>query len=149
MPDKQPKTWNDRFRFMKKTLGHDNAYISDKSGNTTDSVKSMTQPSKELSRTMKYAIVVFEETLKLKNSLLKKRTKISKDSLLSIGCKHSHKDYYYYEVQENLNIDVKLNPMSVRIVFDTDDQELERTLEYIDEITTLLTGLTGKTDFHK
>lgn len=52
--------WHDRFKAMKKALGYDNKDIADIIGNTPDSVKSTTQPNKDLPRWLKLAIVVFE-----------------------------------------------------------------------------------------
>jgi len=45
---------------MKKALGYDNKDIADIIGNTPDSVKSTTQPNKDLPRWLKLAIVIFE-----------------------------------------------------------------------------------------
>lgn len=45
---------------MKKTLGYTNKDIAEIIGNTEDSVKSTTQPNKEIPRWLKLAIVVFE-----------------------------------------------------------------------------------------
>ena len=49
---------------MKKGLGLTNSDIADIIGNTSDSVKSTTQPNKELPRWLKLAIVVFERMSK-------------------------------------------------------------------------------------
>jgi hypothetical protein len=49
---------------MKSALKLTNADISDIIGNTSDSVKSTTQPNKELPRWLKLAIVVFERMSK-------------------------------------------------------------------------------------
>ena len=58
--------WHDRFKAMKKGLGLTNSDIADIIGNTSDSVKSTTQPNKELPRWLKLAIVVFERMSKQK-----------------------------------------------------------------------------------
>ena len=52
--------WHDRFKQMKKALGLNNQDIADITGNTSDSVKSTTQPNKDLPRWLKLAIVVYE-----------------------------------------------------------------------------------------
>ena len=52
--------WYERFKEMKSELGLTNSDIADIIGNTPDSVKSTTQPNKELPRWLKLAIVVFE-----------------------------------------------------------------------------------------
>tara|TARA_R110000868_G_scaffold387445_1_gene656012 strand:- start:135 stop:335 length:201 start_codon:yes stop_codon:yes gene_type:complete len=57
-------TWHDRYKAMKKGLNLTNADISDIIGNTSDSVKSTTQPNKELPRWLKLAIVVYERMSK-------------------------------------------------------------------------------------
>ena len=59
--------WHDRFKAMKKGLGLTNSDIADIIGNTPDSIKSTTQPNKELPRWLKLAIVVFERMSKQKN----------------------------------------------------------------------------------
>jgi len=52
--------WHDRYKEMKSSLNLTNADISDIIGNTPDSVKSTTQPNKDLPRWLKLAIVVYE-----------------------------------------------------------------------------------------
>lgn len=52
--------WHNRYKAMKSALKLTNADISDIIGNTADSVKSTTQPNKDLPRWLKLAIVVFE-----------------------------------------------------------------------------------------
>jgi hypothetical protein len=56
--------WHDRYKKMKSALNLTNADISDIIGNTPDSVKSTTQPSKDLPRWLKLAIVVYERMSK-------------------------------------------------------------------------------------
>ena len=58
--------WHDRYKAMKKGLGLTNSDIADIIGNTSDSIKSTTQPNKELPRWLKLAIVVFERMSKQK-----------------------------------------------------------------------------------
>lgn len=53
-------SWHDRFKAMKKGLGYTNSDISEITGNTADSVKSVTQPNKDIPRWLKLAIVVYE-----------------------------------------------------------------------------------------
>ena len=52
--------WHDRFKAMKSGLGLTNSDIADMTGNSADSVKSVTQPNKEIPRWLKLAIVVYE-----------------------------------------------------------------------------------------
>jgi hypothetical protein len=53
-------SWHDRFKAMKKGLGYTNSDISEITGNSPDSVKSTTQPNKELPRWLKLSIVIYE-----------------------------------------------------------------------------------------
>lgn len=55
--------WHDRFKKMKIGLGYTNSDIAEITGNTADSIKSSTQPNKEIPRWLKLAIVVYESTL--------------------------------------------------------------------------------------
>ena len=52
--------WHTKYKAMKKALQLTNADIAKITGNTPDSIKTTTQPSKELPRWVKLAIVVFE-----------------------------------------------------------------------------------------
>ena len=52
--------WHNRFKVMKLALGLTNSNIADIIGNSADSVKSVTQPNKEIPRWLKLAIVVYE-----------------------------------------------------------------------------------------
>lgn len=52
--------WHDRFKTMKKELVNPNSDIAEIIGNSTDSVKSVTQPKNEIPRWLKLAIVVHE-----------------------------------------------------------------------------------------
>lgn len=58
--------WHSRFKAMKKELGYTNKDIAEIIGNTEDSVKSTTQPNKDIPRWLKLAIVVYERTNPLK-----------------------------------------------------------------------------------
>ena len=53
-------SWHERFKSMKKGLRLTNSDIAEITGNSADSVKSVTQPKKELPRWLKLAIVVYE-----------------------------------------------------------------------------------------
>ena len=53
-------SWHNRYKAMKQELGLTNSNIADIIGNTVDSVKSVTQPNKEIPRWLKLAIVVYE-----------------------------------------------------------------------------------------
>jgi len=52
--------WHTRYKEMKKGMGYTNSNIAKIIGNTEDSVKSTTQPNKELPRWLKLAIVIYE-----------------------------------------------------------------------------------------
>ena len=52
--------WHNRYKAMKSGLGLTNSDIADIIGNSSDSVKSVTQPNKEIPRWLKLAIVVYE-----------------------------------------------------------------------------------------
>lgn len=52
--------WHNRFKEMKSGLELTNSDIADITGNSADSVKSVTQPNKEIPRWLKLAIVVYE-----------------------------------------------------------------------------------------
>jgi len=54
--------WHERFKAMKSGLVLTNSDIAEITGNTADSVKSVTQPNKEIPRWLKLAIVVYERT---------------------------------------------------------------------------------------
>ena len=56
--------WHKRYKAMKSGLGLTNSDIADIIGNTSDSVKSTTQPNKYLPRWLKLAIVVYERLTK-------------------------------------------------------------------------------------
>jgi len=56
--------WHDRFKQMKKALQYTNRDIAEIIGNTEDSVKSTTQPNKDLPRWLKLAIVIYERMSK-------------------------------------------------------------------------------------
>jgi len=56
-------SWHDRFKAMKSGLELTNSDIAEITGNSADSVKSVTQPNKEIPRWLKLAIVVYERML--------------------------------------------------------------------------------------
>ncbi len=53
-------SWHDRFKAMKKGLGYTNSDIAEITGNSYESIKSTTQPNKELPRWLKLSIVIYE-----------------------------------------------------------------------------------------
>lgn len=53
--------WHNRFKAMKKGMGYTNSDIAKIVGNTEDSIKSTTQPNKEIPRWLKLAIVIYEK----------------------------------------------------------------------------------------
>lgn len=53
-------SWHKRYKEMKLGLGLTNSGIAEIIGNSADSVKSVTQPNKEIPRWLKLAIVVYE-----------------------------------------------------------------------------------------
>ena len=52
--------WHERFKKMKSELELTNSDIADITGNSADSIKSVTQPNKQIPRWLKLAIVVYE-----------------------------------------------------------------------------------------
>lgn len=54
-------SWHKRYKKMKSALKFTNADIAEITGNTADSIKTTTQPSKEIPRWLKLAIVVYEK----------------------------------------------------------------------------------------
>ena len=52
--------WHNRYKKMKTGLGLTNSDIADITGNSADSVKSVTQPNKNIPRWLKLTIVVYE-----------------------------------------------------------------------------------------
>jgi hypothetical protein len=60
-------SWHRRFKAMKKVLGYTNSDIAEITGNSSDSVKSTTQPNKELPRWLKLSIVIYERMSKENN----------------------------------------------------------------------------------
>ena len=69
--------WHQRFKEMKDGLGYTNSDIANITGNTADSIKSSTQPNKDLPRWLKLAIVIYENTLSKSDAteMLKKQSK--------------------------------------------------------------------------
>ena len=59
--------WHNRFKAMKSGLGLTNSDIANITGNSADSVKSVTQPNKEIPRWLKLSIVVYERLSKQNN----------------------------------------------------------------------------------
>lgn len=55
--------WHERYKEMKSGLGLTNSDIAQITGNSADSVKSVTQPNKQIPRWLKLAIVVYERML--------------------------------------------------------------------------------------
>jgi len=54
---------HERLKALKKALNLTNADIAKITGSTTYSIKSVTQPNKELPRWLKFAIYVFESKI--------------------------------------------------------------------------------------
>ena len=52
--------WHDRFKQMKKALGLNNQDIADITKLNYNSIKNQTQPSKDIPKWLKLAIVIFE-----------------------------------------------------------------------------------------
>lgn len=69
--------WHQRFKEMKDGLGYTNSDIAEITGNTADSIKSSTQPNKELPRWLRLAIVIYETTKSKTETaeMLQKKTK--------------------------------------------------------------------------
>ena len=53
-------SWHNRYKAVKSGLGLTNSDIANITGNSADSVKSVTQPNKEIPRWLKLAIVIYE-----------------------------------------------------------------------------------------
>ncbi len=53
--------WHKRYKAMKKGLGFTNSDIAEITGNTTDSIKTVTQPNSDFPRWAKLAIVIYEK----------------------------------------------------------------------------------------
>lgn len=68
--------WHQRFKEMKDGLGYTNSDLAIIIGNTADSIKSATQPNKELPRWLRLAIVIYESTKSKAETaeMLKKKT---------------------------------------------------------------------------
>lgn len=56
--------WHNRFKAMKSGLRLTNSDIAEITGNSADSIKSVTQPNKQIPRWLKLAIVVYERLSK-------------------------------------------------------------------------------------
>ena len=56
--------YHSRFKAMKKELGLTNSDIAEITGNTKDSISTVTQPNNKFPRWAKLAIYVFENTKK-------------------------------------------------------------------------------------
>lgn len=69
--------WHDRFKEMKEGLGLTNSDIASITGNTADSIKTSTQPNKDLPRWLKLGIVIYESTSSKSETaeMLKKQSK--------------------------------------------------------------------------
>ena len=52
--------WHNRYKAMKSGLGLTNSDIAEITGNSANSVKTVTQPNKKIPRWLKLAIVLFE-----------------------------------------------------------------------------------------
>jgi hypothetical protein len=61
--------WNERYNAMKKAMGYTNSDIAEITGNTPESVKTVTRKGKELPRWVRLSIVIFEQ-LNTKNQEL-------------------------------------------------------------------------------
>ncbi len=57
---KNKMNWHNRYKTMKSGLGLTNSDIAEITGNSADSVKSVTQPNKDIPRWLKLAIVIYE-----------------------------------------------------------------------------------------
>ena len=53
--------WHKRYKAMKKGLGFTNSDIAEITGNTTDSIKTVTQPNSDFPRWAKLAVVIYEK----------------------------------------------------------------------------------------
>ena len=53
--------WHERYKMMKEGLGLTNQDIADITGNTCESIKTVTQKNKELPRWVKLSIYIYEK----------------------------------------------------------------------------------------
>lgn len=56
--------WHNRFKEMKSGLRLTNSDIAEITGNSADSIKSVTQPNKQIPRWLRLAIVIYERLSK-------------------------------------------------------------------------------------
>lgn len=59
--------WHERYKSMKSGLGMTNSDIAEITGNSPDSIKTVTQPNKDIPRWLKLSIVIFERLTKTKD----------------------------------------------------------------------------------
>lgn len=78
-----------------------------------------------------------------------KRTRISGDALTSIGFEVVEVNEVYHIWCDSAVVIYYLEDNTIEITQEGNIIDLEREWEYIDQITTLLEGLTGKTQFRK
>lgn len=85
---------------------------------------------------------------------MNKRTKITKNSLESIGFEEL-KGWFRFKIKRDFHVDVDIDPVgsSFHALVSLETVQcttiLDRPFNYIDEITQLLTSLTGKNQFYK
>lgn len=59
--------WHQRYKEMKKALGMTNDTVAEITGNTPDSVRSVTQPNRNFPNNLKLAVWIYEEHIKNAN----------------------------------------------------------------------------------
>ena len=84
--------WHFRYKEMKDGLGYTNSDIAEITGNTPDSIKSSTQPNKEIPRWLKLAIVIYENTANESKTVEMLRKQTKEDVLNFIRNRLSFKD---------------------------------------------------------
>lgn len=79
------------------------------------------------------------------------RTKTSKETLESIGFQYHRFDNHKFskQISSNMYLNIYLKEGICIIGNEYSEFPIPRKFTYIDEVTTLLTGLTGKTQFRK
>lgn len=84
--------WHQRFKEMKEGLGYTNSDIAKITGNTSDSIKSSTQPNKDIPRWLRLAIVIYETTRSKTETAEMLKTKNKKDIFNFIRSRLSFED---------------------------------------------------------
>ena len=119
--------WHDRFKAMKKSMGWKNTDIAEITGLTHDSIKTVTQPSREFPRWLKLAVVIYETQTPMKN-IAKKIREIITVNRFTVEAQHCHPERVTWEALE------KAQTSAEDYFLEVTDEEIERyTRQSIDE----------------